>query len=47
MVDIIKTGFDIFERATGYMTRIVGTFALGSILIYIFYAFTSEKEEKK
>lgn len=46
LVDILKTGYNIFTIEND-LIRIVGAIVLGSILIYIFYMFTSETEKDK
>ncbi|MHA2253100.1 MAG: hypothetical protein ACXAD7_22240, partial [Candidatus Kariarchaeaceae archaeon] len=49
MIDIIKTIYDMFTSTLVQENPIIqyaSAVALGSILIYIFYAFTSDKEEE-
>ncbi len=48
MIDIVKTVFDMFRSDLVREEPLIqfgGAIALGSILIYIFYTFTSEKEQ--
>ncbi|MCH8905651.1 MAG: hypothetical protein IH840_01065 [Candidatus Heimdallarchaeota archaeon] len=44
IADIIKTAIDIFQQIENDLIRIIGSMALGGVLIYIFYLFSADDE---